>query len=145
MAKVRESVAQRLEVVRGERGMSKDEFATALNISRQWYHSVLNNEKEIPLKIISELSVDHQGEWLGDLADFLIEAWHGEPFLPIGSREELMRLRGFLQDASYEDLREMARRLDGGHFGLWAAELQDRLEKQLAEVKAANRVEVDHG
>jgi DNA-binding XRE family transcriptional regulator len=143
MAKAKkETPAQMMERVRGELGVSKDEFSEMLQVSRQWYHEILNNRKEIPLKVLSFLAVDHQGESIGALACDLIVAWHGEPFLPIGSRDELMGLMKYLETCTFEDLRGMASSLAGGHFGPWAAELQARLNKQLEQVKAEIRAEV---
>ena len=142
MAKNKETPQQILETVRGERGMSKDEFSTALGISRMWYHNVLNGGKDIDLKTLHHLSIDFRGEWLGDLGEKLIVLWHGVQYLPIGSREELVKMREFLQETEYEDMLNVGKSLIPDHFPLWAAELRDRLDKQLEAVKKQVRAEV---
>ena len=142
MAKKKETVEQVLEAARGEQEMSKDEFAEALSISRQWYHQILNNGKDIDLKTLAWLSVDYRGEWRGELADRLIVLWHGEQYVPVGSHDELVKMREFLKTTQFEEMLAVGRTLHSDHFGLWAAELRDRLESQLAHVKAEMKTEV---
>lgn len=142
MAKNKETPQQILEMARGERGMSKDEFSTALGISRMWYHNVLTGGKDIDLKTLCWLAVDHCDDWLGELANQLIVLWHGEKFVPIGSHEELMQMRQFLINTEFDDMLKVGRSLSPDHFGLWAAELRDRLEKQLEAVKVQIHAEV---
>lgn len=142
MAKNKETPQEILETVRGERGMSKDEFSAALGISRMWYHNVLTGGKDIDLKTLHHLSIDHSGEWLGGLGDKLIVLWHGVQYLPIGSREELVKMREFLQNTEYEDMLKVGRSLSPDHFPLWAAELRAKLDEQLEAVKVQIHAEV---
>lgn len=142
MAK-RETAQQLLERVRGEREMSKDEFADALGITRQWYHKVLTEGRDLDLKTLAWLAVDYGGEWRGELANELIEMIHGKDYVPVGSREELRNFRDFLMASDTpEDMGVIGSQVRPGHFGLWAAELRDRLEKQLKAVKEENRMGV---
>jgi transcriptional regulator with XRE-family HTH domain len=140
MAKAKQTPQQLLETARGE--MSKDEFAAALGISRQWYHQVLTGAKEIDLKTLCWLAVDYQDDWRGKLANELIVIWHGEEYVPVGSREELVNLREFLLEVDYEDMSTLRPQLHKNHFGLWAAELRDRLEKQLVQIRESMKAEV---
>lgn len=69
MAKKRETQIRILEEVRGEQDLSVPEFSAALGISRQWYYDQLKSGRDVlDLQSLSELSVDHVGSWLGDLA-----------------------------------------------------------------------------
>lgn len=141
MAKAKKETPQQiLEAARG--AMSKDEFAAALGISRQWYHQVLTGDKDIDLETLHHLSVDYRGEWLGKLGDELIVAWYGVNYLPIGSREELVKMRQFLKETEYEDLVKVGRSLHPDHFPLWAAELRKRLDEQLDNVRKQMHAEV---
>ncbi len=140
MAKAKQTAQQILETARGE--MSKDEFAEALGISRMWYHQVLTGGKEIDLKTLAWLSVDFQGDWRGKLANELIVIWHGEEYVPVGSRQELKDLRDFLLEVDYEDMSTIRPYLHKNHFGLWAAVLRDRLEKQLVQIREQMKAEV---
>lgn len=71
MAKRKETQAQILERVRGERDLNKTEMCAALAISRPTYDAWLGGA-EMTVKHLSILAVDHVGEWIGDLAVELI-------------------------------------------------------------------------
>ena len=135
------SPAQILETKRGELEMTKGEFAEALGVSRQWYDQILNG-RQFDLKTLCYLAIDYSGEWRGDLAVKLIRLIHGPAMVPIGEKQELQNFREFLRQSNYEDISGMAGSLAKGHFPIWAAELQTRLNEQLAAVKAKMRAEV---
>lgn len=142
MAK-KETAAQMLERVRGELDMSKVAFTEALGITRQWYDQILNDGKDLDLKTLAWLAVDYAGEWRGDLANALIESLYGPQYVPVGSKTELMDFREFLISSDTpEDMGVIGAQVKPGHFELWAAELRDRLEKQLKAVREQIRAEV---
>lgn len=72
MTKKRETHAQILERVRGERDLSITDFVLELDVmSRQWYHRILKGG-EVDLKTLCFMAVDCAGEWRGELAVELI-------------------------------------------------------------------------
>lgn len=139
MAKKKETQQQVIERFRGE--MSKVDFCEKLGISRPTLDKYLDGAY-ISLEWLTYLSVDFCDDWRGAMANELIVICHGEKYVPIGSREELVELRQFLKNTELDDMLNVGRKLDPNHFGLWAAELQDRLDRQLDAVKVQIRAEV---
>lgn len=139
MAKKPETQQQIIERHRGE--MSKVEFCEKLGISRPTLDKYLDGAY-ISLEWLTYLSVDYADDWRGALANELIAVCHGEKYIPVGSRDELVQMRQFLKETQFEDMLKVGRGLHADHFGLWAAELRTRLDEQLDKVRAEIRSEV---
>lgn len=139
MAKKKETQQQVIERFRGE--MSKVDFCEKLGISRPTLDKYLDGAY-ISLEWLTYLSVDFCDDWRGAMANELIVICHGEKFIPVGSREELVQMREFLKVTKYEDMLSVGNQLSPDHFGLWAAELRARLDEQLDAVKVQIRAEV---
>lgn len=139
MAKKPETQQQILERYRGD--MSKVEFCERLSVSRPTMDKYLDGAY-ISLEWLTYLSVDFCDDWRGAMANELIVICHGENYVPIGSREELVQMRQFLKNTEFSDMLNVGNSLSPDHFGLWAAELRDRLDRQLEAVKKQVRAEV---
>jgi len=133
MAQKLETQQQIIERYRGE--LSKVDFCKQLHISRPTLDKYLDGEY-ISLKWLTELSVDFADDWRGQLANELIVKVHGANYIPIGSRQELIDFRGFLEECDREDLVLIPQYMNVEYFGLWAAEVRKRNEKEFAEAKA---------
>lgn len=74
---------QRLEVIRGEMGLSQSDFCEQLGVSRQWYSGQLKKKLDIlGVQSLSELALDQSGTWVGKLAvDLMIEQGNAR-FIP---------------------------------------------------------------
>ncbi len=74
---------QYLEVLRGEMGLSQQDFCEKIGVSRQWYSGQLKKKADVlNVQSLSELASDHIGEWLGTMAvDLLILQGNGR-FVP---------------------------------------------------------------
>lgn len=142
MAKKKLTQQEIIEKWRDARSLTKSDFCEQVGISRPTLDKYLDGAY-ITLEWLAYLAVDYADDWRGAMACDLIEAVHGEQYVPVGSKEELQSFRGFLKECdTNEDLGAVGSLVHREHFGLWAAEMRERLEKQLAAVKESMKAEV---
>ena len=142
MAKKKLTQQEVLEKWRSLQDLTKSAFCEQVGISRPTFDKYLDGEY-ISLEWLTYLAVDYADDWRGLMACELIEVCHGEAYVPVGSKEELKGFRAFLKTCeTNEDLGAVGAMVHPQHFGLWAAEMRERLEKQLEAAKKSNRAEV---
>lgn len=139
MAKKKLTQQEIFEKWRGAQDLSKIEFCEQVGISRPTFDKYLDGAY-ITLEWLAYLAVDYADDWRGSMACELIESIHGEQYVPVGTKTELMGFRSFLKTCdTNEDLGAIGAMVHPEHFGLWAAEMRERLEKQLTEAKSQMR------